>query len=200
MNRHSREISEIVPAHARSCAHVEIICTSLSFGGDECDDNSFSLLHVHTQTQKHKVCMFVCLLFWVYLTAGCLTLIRCRSSYNHTHQHAYLCVCMYVFVLFLFVLLSIPCSWLPNSLILFDTERFICTTISCRPCHRTFSPGFHRSGECLCFSWLCFSWLSTEIVCLIASVDFLSLRDMYFPVFLVWLVWCVCLLFHGVHR
>ena len=127
----------------------------------------------------------------VYLTACCWTLIRCRSSYNHTYQHAYLCVCMYVFVLFLFVLLSKPCSWLPNSLFLLDTGIFICLTTNCRPCHPAFLPGFHRLGECVCCSWLCFSWLSTEILCWSESVDFQSLRDMHLPVFLVWLV-CVC--------
>ncbi len=44
--------------------------------------------------------MFVCLLFWVYLTAGFLILIRSRSSYNHIHQHAYLCVCVRIYFLF----------------------------------------------------------------------------------------------------
>ncbi len=47
-------------------------------------------------------------------------------------------------------------------------------------------PDFHRFGECACFSWL-----STVILCLSASVDSLSLLDMYLPVFSVLLV-CVC--------
>ncbi len=51
----------------------------------------------YTDTQAF---MFVCLLFWVYLTAGGLTLIRSRSSYNHTYQHAYLCVCACIFLFF----------------------------------------------------------------------------------------------------
>ena len=104
------------------------------------------------------------------------------------------CLCMHMFVLFLFVFLRIPYSWLPNSLFLLDTGRFICTTTSCRPCQPAFLPGFHRFGECVCFSWL-----STEILCLSESVDFLSFLDMYFPVFLAWLV-CVFSLCHGVHR
>ncbi len=93
---------------------------------------------------------------------------------------------MYIFVHFLFVFLSIPSSWLPNSLFLLDTGGFICPTTSCRSCQRTFLPGFHRLGECACFSWL-----STVILCLSESVDFLSLLGMYLPVFLVLLV-CVC--------
>jgi hypothetical protein len=96
----------------------------------------------------------------------------------------------------LFVFLSIPDSWLPNSdsLSLLDTGRLICTTTSCRSCHWTFLPGFHRFSECACFSWL-----STEILWLSESVDFLSILDMYLPVFLVLLV-CVCVcLCHGVH-
>ena len=102
---------------------------------------------------------------------------------------------MYISVLFLFVFLSIPYSWLPNSLFLLDTGRFIWTTTSCRPCHPAFLPGFHRFSECACFLWL-----STAILCLSNSVDFLSLLAMYLPVFLVLLV-CVCVcLFHGVHR
>ena len=40
--------------------------------------------------------MHVCLLFWVYLTAACLTLIQSRSSFNHTYQHTCLCVCVCV--------------------------------------------------------------------------------------------------------
>jgi hypothetical protein len=30
---------------------------------------------------------------------------------------------------------------------------------------------------------VCFSWLSTEILCLSESVDFLSLLDLYLPLF-----------------
>ncbi len=132
------------------------------------------------------------------MTSGCLTLIRSRSSYNHTYQHAYLCVCVCTYLfLFSFVFLSMTCSWLPNSLLLLDTGSFIWTTTSCRACHPAFLPGFHRFGECLCYSWL-----STEMLWLSESVDVPSLLDMYMPVFLVLLV-CVCvcvLLCHGVHR
>ncbi len=148
-NRHSREIIETVPAHMRVWAHVEITRNPLSCGGDECDDDSFSLL-IHI----------------------------------HTNIHA--SVSVYAFFFF-----RIPYSCLPNCLFLLDTGSLGCSTTSCRPCHQTFLPGFHRFSECVCFSWLCFVWLSTEILCLSESVDFLSLLDMYFPVFLVWLV-CVC--------
>jgi hypothetical protein len=96
------------------------------------------------------------------------------------------CLCMYIFDLFLFVLLSIPYSWLPNSLFLLDTVGFFWTATSCRPCRRTFLPGF-RLRECASFSWLS------------ESVDFLSSLDMYLLVFLVLLVClCVCLC-HGVN-
>ncbi len=156
-NRHSKDISEIVPAHTRAHTHAEITRTPLSCDGDE------------------------------YLTAGCLTLIRSRSSYNHAYKHEYLCVCVCIYLFFfLFVFLSIPYSWLPNSLFLLDIGILICPTTSCRPCHRTFLPGFHRFCE-----YACFSWLSTEMLCLSASVDFLSFLDMYLPAILVLRV-CVC--------
>jgi hypothetical protein len=134
-------------------------------------------------------------LFWVYLTIGCLTPVRSRFSYNHTYQHAYLCVYVCVSVyMYIYVLLSIRYSWLPNSLFLLDTGSFLWTTTSCRPCHRTFLPGFHRFRECV------FSWLSTEILCLSESVDFPSLFDVCLPVFFVLLV-CVCVFSsHVVYR
>ncbi len=143
-----------------------------------------SYTRTYTDTQ---VCMFVCLLFWAYLTAGCLTLIRSRSSCNHTYQHAYLCVCVCIYLsFFLFVFLSIPYSWWANSLFLLDTGSLSWATTSCRPCHPAFSPGFHHLSECACFSWL-----STEMMWLSDSVDFLSLLDMYLTVFIVLCV-CVC--------
>jgi hypothetical protein len=92
------------------------------------------------------------------------------------------CVCIYLFFFCLFFL-SIPNSWLHNSLFLLDTGGFLCTTTSFRSCHLTFLPGFHRLSE-----YACFSWLSTEMLCLSVSVDFLSLLDMYWSVFLVLLV------------
>ena len=123
-----------------------------------------------------------------------MTLIRSRSSYTYTYQRAYLCVCVCIYLLFIF-LLSIPYSWWPNSLFLLDTGILFCPTTSCRPCHPAFLTGFHRCSECTCFSWL-----STEILWLSESVDFLSLLDMYLPMFLVWRV-CVCVcLCHSVHR
>ena len=116
-NRHSREISEIVPAHARAHTHAEITRTPLSCGGDECDADSL-LRQSYIQTYVPCVCVcvyifFVCLLFWVYLTAVCLTL--CFSSIQ---------------------------------------GLFICNSTSCRICHPTFLPGFHRFSECVCFSFL----------------------------------------------
>ena len=59
-NRHSGEISEIVPAHMLVCAHAEITGTPLRCGGDECDADSISLL-IHTCIQRHTsmhVCLF----------------------------------------------------------------------------------------------------------------------------------------------
>jgi hypothetical protein len=105
--------------------------------------------------------------------------------------------CVYVFVFLLcFVCFSIiPYSWMSNSLFLLDTGGFICPTTRCRPCHRTFLPGLHRFSECACFAWL-----STEILCLSASADFLTFLAMYLSVFSV-LLMCECVfLCHGVHR
>ena len=56
---------------------------------------------------------------------------------------------VYMFVICLFAFLSIPFSWLPNSLCHLHAGRFICPTTSFRPCHRTFLPGFHRFRECV---------------------------------------------------
>jgi hypothetical protein len=190
-NRHSREISEIVPAQTsarmRSLTHPwAAVVTSVTLIRSRS-------AYPYTYTDAH-VCMFVCLLFWVYLTAGWLALIRSRSSYNHTYQHAYLCVCVCMYLLF-FCLFFFLSSWLPNSLFLLVTGILICGTTRCQPCHLTFLPGFHRFRE-----WTCFPRLSPEILCLSERVDFLSLLDMYFPVFSVLLV-CVCVcLCHGVHR
>jgi hypothetical protein len=98
-NRHSREISEIVPAHSRARTHMPrsrahpwaAAVTSVTL-----IRSRSSYTHTYTDTQ---VCMFVCLLFWVYLTAGYLTLIHSRSSYNHTYQHVYfVCSCIYLFI------------------------------------------------------------------------------------------------------
>ena len=96
----------------RSLAHPwGAVVTSVTLIRSRC-----SYTHAYKDTQ---VCMFVCLIFWVYLTAGGLTLIRSRSSYNHTYQHAYLCehaylcvsVCLYLFFfcLFFWVYLTIGC-------------------------------------------------------------------------------------------
>jgi hypothetical protein len=102
-NRHGAEISDIVPVRAHTCrdhSHtVELRWWRVW--------RWFALApqtHIHTQTHKYACLFFVCLLLWVYVTAGCLTLIRSRSSCNHTYQRVYLCVCVCIFVLFLFVL------------------------------------------------------------------------------------------------
>ena len=57
------------------------------------------------------------------------------------------CLCMYIYICMFSV--SIPHSWLSNSLFLLDTGSFFCPTTSCRPCHRTFLPSFHRFSECV---------------------------------------------------
>jgi hypothetical protein len=194
-NRHSREISEIVPAHRRAHTHAEITRTPLSCGGDDCDVDSLSLLR-HICIRRHA-CMHVCLLACLGIRDSWLpnsdSLSLLIQSYIPTC--ILVCLCMYIFVLFFIVFLSIPYSWLPTSLFLLGTGSLILTTTSCRPCHRTFSPGFHRFSE-----YACFSWLRTEILCLSESVDFLSLLGMYLPVFFVLLVCVYVFLCHGVHR
>jgi hypothetical protein len=96
-----------------------------------------------------------------------------------------MCTFVSVYVCFFFPVCfsSITYRWLSKSLFLLDTGPFICPTTSCRSCHRTFLPGFHRSSECSCFSWLC----TVILEC------FLPFLDMYLSVFLVWLVSvCAC--------
>ncbi len=108
-NRHSREISEIVPAHARvrshahTCAHAhgEITRTPLSCGGDECDADSLSLL-IHTYIHRHTS-MDVCLLAFLSIPDSWLpnsdSLSLLMQSYMTTC--ILVCVCMYIYVLFL---------------------------------------------------------------------------------------------------
>ncbi len=83
----------------------------------------------------------------------------------HTHTFTDTQACMIGMHVWLLAFLSIPCSWLPNSLFLLDTGSLICPTTSFRPCQRTFLPGFSGFRECACFSWL-----STEILCLKVKV------------------------------
>jgi hypothetical protein len=105
------------------------------------------------------------------------------------------CVCVCYIYIYLFSPLRIPYSCLHNSLFLLDAGLLIWTKTSCLTCHPAFLPGFHRFGE-----YACLSWLSTEILFLSESVDFLSLLDICLPEFLVLFV-CVCVcLCHGVHR
>ncbi len=125
------------------------------------------------------VCLFAFLSIpdsWLPITDFSLLI----QSYTPTCVLVCLCLCTFFFWV------SIPCSWLPNSLFLLDTGILFWITTSCQPCQRTFLPVFHRFSECACFTWL-----STETLCLSESVDFLSLLDMCWPVFLVLLV-CVC--------
>jgi hypothetical protein len=149
------------------------LCVCIFFSQQKC-------VYTHTDTQ---VCMFV--FFFSDIRDSWLPNSDSLSLLIQSYMPTCLlvCVCIYIYVLLFIVFLSIPYSWLPNSLFLLDKGRFICTTTSCRPCHLTFSPGFHRLCECACFSWL-----STEILCLSESVDFPSLLGMYLPVFFVLLV------------
>jgi hypothetical protein len=171
----------------------EITRTPLRCGGDECDADSLSLL-IHTYIHRHTS-MYDCLFAFLSIldswwpNSDSLSLLI--QSYIPTCILG--CVCMYIHVLVLYVFPSIPYSWWSNSLFFLDLGRLICRKTSCRSFHPAFLPGFHRFSECVCFSWL-----STEILCLSESVDFLSLLDMFLPVFLVLLVFvCLC---HGVHR
>jgi hypothetical protein len=162
--RHSREIREIVQAlHtiAHTPWHTEITRTPLNCGGDERDADSLSLLirryiHIHPS-------VYVCLFAFLSIPDSCLpnsdSLSLLIQSFIPTR--VLVGMCMYIFVLFCFVCVSIPCSWLSNSLFLLDSGFFICPTTSCWPCHRTSLPGLHRFSECACSSWL-----STEILCL----------------------------------
>ncbi len=59
-NRHSREISELVPARTRALTHADIARTPLSCGSDERHADSLSLL-IHTYINRHTsmhVCLF----------------------------------------------------------------------------------------------------------------------------------------------
>ncbi len=184
-NRHSREISEIVPAHTHT--HAEITRTRLSCGGDDCDVDSLSLL-MHIYKYRHTS-MHVCLFALLSIqTAGCLTLIHSRFSYNHTYQHAYLCVCicihLFFFSLFCWVYLRASGLSLCFSLIqdaLFDQQPVVVPVIR----------RFYRAFIASVSVW--FVWLSTEILCLSESVYFAC----------VFGVACVCVLecflCHGVH-
>ncbi len=158
------------------------------------------------------VCVCVCVCVTVCTGRQTDTVKRLAKQYQHTHAHTHaeitrtplscggdecdaesLSLLIHIYIhshtsmhVCLFAFLSIPDSWLPNSLLLLDTGGLVCLTTSCRPCHPTFFPGFHRLGVCVCLSWL-----STEILCLSDSLDFLSLLAMHFPEFLV-LFACVC--------
>jgi hypothetical protein len=100
-NRHSREISEIVPAHTRAHALAEITRTPLGCGGDECDADSLSLLihtHIHRHTSMH-VCLFAFLSIPYIWWPNCDSLSLLIQSYIPTC--ILVCLCMYIFVLVL---------------------------------------------------------------------------------------------------
>jgi hypothetical protein len=186
-NRHSREISEIVPAHTRAHTHAEITRTPLSCGGDECDADALSLLiriYIHRHTSMH-VCLFAFLMIPDSWLANSDSLSLLMQSYIPTCIYCIIYIYIYIYI-YISIFLSIHVSWWPNSLFLLDIGILICPTTCCRPCHLAFLPGFHRFCE-----YACFSWLSTEMLCLSESVDFLSFLDMYLPVFVVLFV-CVC--------
>ncbi len=112
-NRHSREISEIVPAHTRAHALVEITRTPRSCGGDEFDADSISL-RIHTYIDRHTsmcVCLFAFLSMLDSWLANSDSLSLLIQSYIPTCM--LVCVCMYIFVLF-FAFLSIPDIWLSD--------------------------------------------------------------------------------------
>ncbi len=114
-NRHSRESSEIVPARTHAHTQVEITCTPLSCGNDECDADSLSLL-IHTYIHR-GTSMHVCLLsFLSILTAGCHSLSLLLQSYIPTCILFSVGVRMYifgfVFALFFWVYLTAGCLFL----------------------------------------------------------------------------------------
>ncbi len=81
-NRHSREISDIVPANTRAHTHAEITCTRLSCGCWTLIRSRSSYNHTY-QHAYLCVCVCICLFFFclfccVYLASGSLTL--CFSS------------------------------------------------------------------------------------------------------------------------
>ena len=125
---------------------------------------------VYRQTASVILAINSSLLHWqpCYYTSFETTLLElvCRVPRSMLSEA---CMYVYMFVTCLFAFLGIPDSWWSNSLFVLDTGLFICPATSCRPCHPTFLPGFHRFGECACLTWL-----STEILCLSASVDYLT--------------------------
>ncbi len=102
MNRHSREISETVPAHKRAHTHRQITRTPLSCGGDECDADSLSLrILICIHRLRMHVCLFAFLSIPVSLLPNSDSLSLPIQSYISTC--VLMCVCMYRFVLSLFV-------------------------------------------------------------------------------------------------
>ncbi len=119
--------------------------------------SSYTHTYTGTQVTSVRVCLFAFLSIpdsWLPNSHSLSLLIQ-----SHIPTCIPVCLCVYIFVLFLFVCFSESTlqldqllSWLRNSLFLLDTGGFICPATSCRPCQRTFLPGFHRFSECVCLS------------------------------------------------
>jgi hypothetical protein len=95
-NRHSRDISEIVPAHTRSHTHAEITRTRLSCDGDECDTDSLSLL-THTYIHRHTS-MYVCLFAFLSIPDSWLPNSNSLSLLIQSYIATCILVCVYVYI------------------------------------------------------------------------------------------------------
>ncbi len=72
----------------------------------------------------------------------------------HTNMYT-IGVCEYIHLFFVCLLFWVyTTASLPNCLFLLDTGNLFYWTTSCLHCPPTFSPGFHRLSECVCFPWL----------------------------------------------
>jgi hypothetical protein len=150
--------------------------------------------YMYRQTDRHSDLFFVCPFLWACTTVVS-TYAHMQRSLGHLYNtlqlrwwrlwgwfalapptiiHTYMHTCVsvylyiYIFICCLFAFMSIHDSCLLNSLFLLETGCLFCTTTSCRPCHPTFLPGFHRLGECACFSWLFIeysAWVKVLNVC-----------------------------------
>ncbi len=99
----------------------------------------------------------------VKLIRSLSVLIQSYITNIHTTVYVYtylFCVCFLVWVY--------TTAVLPNTLFLLDAGNFIWTGTSCRSCHPTFLPGFHRSSECV------FLVDVSRVLYLSESVEFVS--------------------------
>jgi hypothetical protein len=123
-------------------------------------------IYIHGRTSMH-----VNLIFWVLLTADCLTLIRSRSWYNHTHQHAYLRVCLrtYFFFFCLFSEYTLQLIGLPHCFSSIQRALFVRQPVV-GPANRRFCRAFiawvsaclsckvlsfYHYLTCICLCFLC---------------------------------------------